>query len=312
MNIQTEAVETKVILKAATSLFYPAFERVEIVHDIGEQFSEAGIEARLTKVKQSVQIAPAEPGVYYFMDAKSQPLYIGKSVHLRQRLFSHIAAAKLEEKALKYVTQADSVQWRTTISDFHAQLLENREIKQCLPLYNRALRRLKRFYTWSFSQKNPAHLQLNSFQVEKLSQQQEQLCYGMYRNAHAAKESIRKLADTEQLCLRVLGLEKGKGACFRSQIGKCAGACAGKETVDEMLERLLDALLPRALHIWPYAKPIQIEENGYWHLLYHWQSFGIFARKLSRVEQTQVINQTGLVFDKDEYRIIRRFLQLHL
>jgi len=235
-------------------------------------------------------------------------LYIGKSVHIRQRLMSHLNTARQDERALRFICQTHRLAWRCTYGDIHAQLLENREIKAQFPIFNRAQRRLKQFFSWNFAEKNPLHLELSGFKSDKVYTEQNRVCYGIYKNARQARESLKTIADREQLCLRVLGLEKGRGPCFRSQINKCAGACAGSETKDEMVSRLLDAFLPYTLQLWPYAGPVQFLENSGWHLVYQWQSFGVFSHKLTASEVKTQINTTPIAFDKDEYRIIRRLL----
>ncbi len=52
---------------------------------------------------------------------------------------------------------------------------------------------------------------------------------------------LQNLADEQRLCYGLLGLEplsRGR-ACFRSALGRCAGACCGKESVEAHRERLL-------------------------------------------------------------------------
>ncbi|MBX4389279.1 hypothetical protein K4H03_24690, partial [Mycobacterium tuberculosis] len=65
--------------------------------------------------------------------------------------------------------------------------------------------------------------------------------YGLFANRRAALQMLQSLADEQRLCYGLLGLEplsRGR-ACFRSALGRCAGACCGKESVEAHKERLL-------------------------------------------------------------------------
>lgn len=286
--------------KKSRDIFCPDLLHLALADQIG-----APLEDRYPLLRAKFSEIPDVAGVYYFLGENAEPLYIGKSVHIRQRLHSHLLAAKDDERAAKYMFQAHSLGWRETAGDLHAQLLENREIKAISPLFNRAQRRLKRFFTWQFSVKNPLHLEVKAVQGKEV-QEGDRVCYGLYKSAAVAKQAMKSLADREELCLAVLGIERASGACFRSQIGKCAGACAGRESIDEMVERLLESLLPWSFQLWPYPGPIQTEEGGKWHVLYRWQSLGVFETKLTGTELKKLARQVPLAFDKDEYRIIRR------
>lgn len=262
---------------------------------------------RLLIRKQELDAIPDAPGVYTFVGSQQEPLYIGKSVHMRQRLKSHVFAAKDDDRVARYVLQAQTLEWHETAGDLHAQLLENREIKSRFPLFNRAQRRVKRLFTWQFCSKRPSHLILVTVQSDAL-QHRTQVCYGLFKSAKHAKEALTVIADRDGLCLALLGFEKSQGACFRSQINKCAGACAGRESFDDMFERLFESLLPLSFQLWPYPGIVQFQENGHWHALYQWQSLGLFPQKLTAKEQKALLVQTPLFFDKDEYHIIKRAL----
>jgi len=248
------------------------------------------------------------PGVYYFFDKDNLPLYIGKSIHIRQRLLSHLNRGRSEERVERMVQQTSRLGWRETQGDMHAQLLENRQIKELTPVFNRAQRRLKRFYSWRLAD-GRVKLELEQFTHESFAQRSQVIYYGIYKTMRAAKAAMMTLAERERLCLQVLGLERGRAACFRSQIGKCAGACDGRESVGDMMSRLLGALLPLCLDLWPYAEPVQLQEGELWHVLYQWQSFGASPIKLSQSQLKRWLGRAPVRFDKDEYLIIRRFLK---
>jgi len=268
---------------------------------------------------------PNVPGVYYFLGENSEVLYIGKSIHVRKRLLDHLKAAKTnqtstqlanskhnnarsETRQARMVGMTESIAWRQACGDTHAQLIENREIKQRYPVFNRAQRRLKTFYSWRFKSKNNYELTLEQKMADDYNCNAPIMHYGAYKNANQAKNAMLAIANREQLCLRILGLEKGQGPCFRSQINKCAGACAGKEAIDDMQQRLIDALMPMALDFWPFAEPLLIKEGKYWHVFDQWQSYGVYTKKPSVKQVQQLLKNNTFGFDKDEYLIVKRFI----
>ena len=264
-------------------------------------------------ITNAIKDVPNTVGVYYFYGDGMEPLYIGKSIRMRQRLTEHLKASKQTGelgRQQKFVPQTCVLAWRECLSETHALVLENREIKSVFPLFNRAQRRLKKFYSWQFSSDKAEQLELHSFDQKQGVDKLLKPSYGLYKNARSAKESIRSIADHEKLCLQVLGIDKGKGKCFRAQINKCAGACAGTESIDEMLTRLMDVLMPMTLEAWPFSEPLLWAEKEVWHVFYQWQLHGVFPRKPDQAQIEHAISTDQYVFDKDEYRIIRRALKM--
>ena len=78
---------------------------------------------------------PQDPGVYIFRDADGRPLYVGKSVRLRDRARSHFAGDA------EWTARAAHVDHRTTESELGALLLECRMVKELRPPGNTLLKR---------------------------------------------------------------------------------------------------------------------------------------------------------------------------
>jgi DNA polymerase III subunit epsilon len=80
---------------------------------------------------------PDAPGVYRFLRANGDLLYVGKAASLKKRVSGHYTAgAATTARALEMLTQVHDVQVTPTASALEAALLENEEIKQRRPLYN--------------------------------------------------------------------------------------------------------------------------------------------------------------------------------
>jgi len=80
------------------------------------------------------------PGVYRFLSASGDVLYVGKATSLRTRVNSYYRKRKAKDRLLELVSQAQDVDVTATDSSLEAALLEVDEIKRLDPPYNRALK----------------------------------------------------------------------------------------------------------------------------------------------------------------------------
>ena len=83
---------------------------------------------------------PALPGVYRFLRVNGEPLYIGKSKSLNQRVHSYFHHRKNQgEHILEMLSQAKKVTYSCTETALEAALCESDTIKRFAPPYNQAL-----------------------------------------------------------------------------------------------------------------------------------------------------------------------------
>lgn len=252
-----------------------------------------------TALREQVSSAPQVPGVYTFYgENRNYPLYIGKSINIRLRLFSHFRTPK-EARLLKQTTH---ISYIPTAGEISALLLEAQMIKQQQPLFNRRLRKTKETCSFMLN-KDGLHIQY----TDNMENQPSNNVYGLFKNQFAAKERLRALADEHGLCLSVLGFEpdtKNRG-CFRYAIRRCAGACCGKEDIDLHNERLRMALEEYSIAAWPYAGAIALKESfgrlKQYHVLHNWRYHG--SHKSERSLKNYKLNQNTL-FDADMYKIL--------
>ncbi len=82
---------------------------------------------------------PDCPGVYFFLGAKKEILYIGKATSLRNRVRSYFATdikEKRSELIEKMVADAKTIEWTETGSTLEALILETNLIRTHKPFYN--------------------------------------------------------------------------------------------------------------------------------------------------------------------------------
>jgi len=251
---------------------------------------------------------PNGPGVYLFYGHNRLPLYVGKSINLRSRVLGHFQRDHQDDKEMRLAQQVQHVEWEETAGDLGAQLREAQLVKTLMPIMNRQLRKQRKLTTWHWEEAADHPELLNG---SDLSQPIGGTLYGLFRNAREAKNALLSIAEEQQLCPRVLGLEKGKGRCFANQVGKCRGACNGQETIAEHTQRAQAALKQLQVNVWPWPGSIAIEERSAgatapaWHVVRQWCYLG----SASSFNKAQTLAESPASFDVDSYRILNRFLR---
>ena len=84
---------------------------------------------------------PESPGVYTFLGAQGQALYIGKSRNLRDRVRAHFHADSRNANDARLASETHALQIEPTAGEFSALLKEMQAIKASAPLHNIALRK---------------------------------------------------------------------------------------------------------------------------------------------------------------------------
>ncbi len=120
-------------------------DRKEIISKALEDgLSESSLPPNLPK--NEVDSLPEEPGVYYFLDSRHKPLYIGMSKDIRTRVISHFSSDLNSRSGSELFQKVHHISFEVTGDELIAQLLESKEIKRFMPPYNKAQRRKKYRY----------------------------------------------------------------------------------------------------------------------------------------------------------------------
>jgi DNA polymerase-3 subunit epsilon len=90
--------------------------------------------------EDTIEQIPPGCGVYVFYGEDDMPLYVGKSVRLRQRVRSHLTGARRSAKDLRLAQLVRRVEWTATGGEIGALLAEARSIARLSPAHNRAVR----------------------------------------------------------------------------------------------------------------------------------------------------------------------------
>src|SRR5918994_1554170 len=94
----------------------------------------------ISDLKAQMSRLPEQPGVYLYMNAAGETIYVGKARSLRDRVRSYLGAYGLSPRHDALLDEITRVEVIVTDSVMEALALENNLIKQRSPRYNILLR----------------------------------------------------------------------------------------------------------------------------------------------------------------------------
>ena len=170
---------------------------------------------------------PSSPGIYIFADAEKTPLYIGKSIDVKNRIQQHLDNAKSSDtKTTHFVNDAVYLIIQGCDSDLTAIILESNLIKLYQPYYNSLSKDGKSLSFVSITDFPQPHIQLTRGEGE----------YGPYLNAISANQVLKSIRHIFGYCQNPFN--SGKRSCFYYHLHQCPGACNGQLTPTQYKKHL--------------------------------------------------------------------------
>lgn len=253
---------------------------------------------------------PDGPGVYIFEDEMGSPLYVGKSINVRQRVLSHFGRDHAETKEFKIAQSVKHIRTAQTTGELSALLLESKLVKDLQPVFNRKLRRLTKLMLVRSISNEQGYLAIMLEESSAIDPNDAGSILAVYPHRGRAKDALSELARTFDLCPKLLGLEKTSGACFSYQLHKCRGACVGQELAEHYNQRVLTAFEHQRIHVWPYKGPILLEEQTdteqYYALII--DKWCILGEVTQEPFCEPVVRPRDFAFDLDTYKILQTYL----
>ena len=206
----------------------------------------------------ALDVLPESPGVYLFYGDNPLPLYIGKSINLRERVGAHFSQDWRSETDLRLSQEIRRIDYEETAGEVGALLREAVLVKSRMPAYNRALRRKTEAGIVRLEHGLPQFI--GTLGVEPVAMDG---AYGPFSSRAAFRATLRELAAEHRLCWRRLRLERRPdGPCFARQLHRCGGVCEGAESPAEHDARLELALAPFAIPRWPLTGAALVHERA--------------------------------------------------
>lgn len=181
---------------------------------------------------------PGKPGVYQFLNANGEILYIGKAKSLRKRVASYFSTPDSRHyKQDVLVKKIVEIRYILVENESEALLLENNLIKEYKPKYNILLKDDKT-YPWICikHERFPRVMQTRNYITDGSEY------FGPYTSGLMVKTLlglIRQLYKlrTCKLSLNISAIEKGKfRRCLEFHLDNCKGPCEGLQTEAEYEE----------------------------------------------------------------------------
>jgi excinuclease ABC subunit C len=201
---------------------------------------------RITVLRKRVATAPAEPGIYRWLDATGRILYVGKAKNLRNRLRSYVAPVKKSDGPWKQSFKEQIVDFDVTVTetDLEALLLETNLIKQLKPKYNVLMKDDKNYLFVRIAVEDP----YPKIETVRRFEQDGAKYFGPFLNGYELRETMTMLHEAigYRACAQSIEALNKKGEegraqlrpCLEHQIGRCNGLCAGTISADEYLRRI--------------------------------------------------------------------------
>lgn len=256
---------------------------------------------------------PEAPGVYILYGAPeisgeiNVPLYVGKSINIKDRVLSHFSNDYNSSTDLKIVQTVKSIESIETAGDFSALLLESSLIKKLQPIYNRMLRQSRKMIVIIKITNENGYNTIIQKNMEDVETHEIDRILGVFKNQKQMKDSLYEICKEYSLCTKVMGLEKGKGRCFYFQLGTCNGACIKDENFLKYNMRFDEAFFNKKIKTWKFEKPILIKEVGEKseiHLVDKWCYIGSIRDESEDFSKIKLEYR----FDYDTYKILKRYL----
>jgi excinuclease ABC subunit C len=216
-------------------------------------------------LRARVRVMPKEPGVYRWLDAKGNILYVGKAKNLRNRLRSYVAKTPKIEHFRKraLLENMAGLEVTFTSTDVEALILEMHLIRSLKPRYNIALTR-DRHYVFirigveeTFPGVGMVHkkvhdgaLYLGPYTNRWMQQQMFDLLRELYKfrdcgmRIDLAKESLFEEPGAVRIPLELTITHRDRRApCLDFHIGKCSGPCEGSLTPGQYRTQSIDPVI---------------------------------------------------------------------
>jgi len=259
---------------------------------------------------------PEGPGVYRFYGVNDLPIYIGKSINLRDRIRSHFSGDYRSANDIRISGEIRRIEVEETAGELGALLREARLVKDLLPLHNYRLRRkLNACFIRLPDLKSPPEVLMTKDIDWSARGPDAETLFGPFATKQHVKAMLENIAGEEGLCWRQLGWEKRGGPCFARQVRKCRGACLGEETPEQHNLRLATALSPYRVLDWPWPGRVAIRERHVdgrieeAHVFERWTHVGT-ARSEDELEELAHA-RVEIDFDPDIYRILVSYIAKH-
>jgi DNA polymerase-3 subunit epsilon len=183
---------------------------------------------------------PNGPGVYIFRDEQREPLYIGTTRNLKNRVRSYFTAAETRKRIHDMITLAHYLDYIETPTIIEAEVRELRLIAEKQPRFNRRSKFQEKAVWVKITEEN--FPRLVSVRGQRGLSDDFGWCGPFNGRDEAARaiEAIYEVTQIRQCSPRItLNSMKSASPCALFDMKKCGAPCVGKESVDSYSSHVL-------------------------------------------------------------------------
>lgn len=196
-------------------------------------------------IEEELAKLPSDPGVYIMHDAADEIIYVGKAVHLKNRVRQYFQSDRNKSpKIKKMVPQIARFEYVVTDSELEALILECNLIKEYRPKYNTLLKDDK---AYPYIQVTTDEMFPRIRKVRRMKKDHSRY-FGPYSNASAVNEIIellRKLFHIRACSHKLPADGKIERPCLYYHLHQCEAPCQGwisAEAYQQGIQGALDFL----------------------------------------------------------------------
>ena len=193
----------------------------------------------ISNLKQQLPFLSQGAGVYLFLNAKQEVLYVGKARHLKKRISSYFRQQQSRRIALM-MRQVASIETTLTETENQALLLESNLIKQLKPRYNVLLRDDKS-YPYIVLSCHPRYPRLTFYRGARVKNYRY---FGPFPSLMAVRASLNLLQKLFKIrsCQDSFFRNRTR-PCLQYQIKRCTGPCVGLISAENYQRDVAHAVL---------------------------------------------------------------------
>jgi len=191
-------------------------------------------------IKRRLRAVPDAPGVYLFRDNRSQVIYVGKALRLRDRLRQYFNPGYPHtERIAELVRKATDFEFITTANEVEALVLESNLIKNYRPRFNIRLKDDKNYLYL----KLPVNEEFPRVHYSRRVQNDGARYFGPYTSAQSLRGTVKSIRQLLPFRTCSDDIFKQGKVCLDFHIKRCPGPCELRISSEDYKARINEVAL---------------------------------------------------------------------
>jgi excinuclease ABC subunit C len=191
-------------------------------------------------IKRRLRAVPDSPGVYLFRDSKTQVIYVGKALRLRDRLRQYFTTGYGETaRVSELVRKIYDFEFVTTANEVEALVLECNLIKNYRPRFNIRLKDDKNYLYL----KLPVKEEFPRVHYSRRVQNDGSLYFRPYTSAQSLRGTVKSIRQLLPFRTCSDDIFKQGKVCLDFHIKRCPGPCERRISAEDYKARIHEVAL---------------------------------------------------------------------